>query len=115
MTDMRKDGYTPGPHAFNLGRDHWGEYVQWAPDRDLNPHVAMWPDVERWGMLIFHRNPAGERCAGMVTFAGDVQRQVAPDATTWDVDAWEPLTIRPSVLCSCGDHGFVSQGVWVPA
>ena len=28
----------------------------------------------------------------------------------------EPLTIVPSILCpDCGLHGFVTNGVWVPA
>ena len=32
----------------------------------------------------------------------------------WTVVSWEPLTIVPSVLCGCGDHGYVTQGAWVP-
>lgn len=27
----------------------------------------------------------------------------------------DPLTISPSLLCSCGDHGFLKQGEWRPA
>jgi len=52
----------------------------------------------------------------MVTFAGDVQRRVEPDRpNVWDVQSWDPLTISPSVLCSCGDHGFIREGRWVRA
>lgn len=103
------------PGAFDLGHGHWGLYSAWAPDRKLNPQFAMWPDVEKWGLTIYHDNPQGGPCAGFVTFAGDVQRQVSPDQVTWSVISWEPLTIAPSVLCSCGDHGFIREGVWVPA
>jgi hypothetical protein len=75
--------------------------------------------VDRYGMLIFHPSAdpvrRGEECAGAVTFAGDVQREVSPSATTWTVESWESLTISPSVLCSCGDHGFIREGRWIPA
>lgn len=34
----------------------------------------------------------------------------------WTLVSWEPLTIAPSVLCvTCGDHGFIRDGKWVPA
>lgn len=102
--------------VIDLGDDHYGEYVQWAPDRELNPQYEGIPDEPRYAMLIFHKDPAGEKCAGMVTFAGDVQRKVEPNRpNVWQVQSWEPLTISPSVLCSCGDHGFVQSGLWVPA
>jgi hypothetical protein len=112
---MSPDGFTPGERSFDLGHGHRGEYSSWAPDRELNPLRAHLPDVEKWGLLIFHPNPQGQPCAGFVTFAGEVQREIAPTTTTWDVVSWEPLTITPSVLCSCGDHGFIREGRWVPA
>lgn len=27
----------------------------------------------------------------------------------------DPLTISPSLLCRCGDHGFIRDGKWVAA
>jgi hypothetical protein len=113
---MAEDGFTPGERSFDLGNGHRGEYSGWAPDRELNPHRAHLPDVEKWGLLIFHTSAeTGKPCAGFVTFAGEVQREVAPNAATWDVVSWDPLTITPSVLCSCGDHGFIREGRWVRA
>lgn len=116
---VSEDGFAPGERAFDLGFDHWGEYVQWAPDRELNPSVAHLPDVEKYQLLIFHysKDPAraGKWCAGCVTFAGEIQREISPNSVTWEVESWEPLTISPSVLCSCGDHGFIRQGGWIPA
>ena len=29
--------------------------------------------------------------------------------------AYDPLTVAPSLLCACGDHGFIRDGKWVPA
>jgi hypothetical protein len=110
------DGSAPGGNSFDLGDGHRGEYSAWAPDRELNPQHADRPDVDRWGLIIFHTSAeTGGPCAGFVTFSGDVQREVAPDADTWDVLSWDPLTISPSVQCSCGDHGFIQEGRWVRA
>ncbi len=39
----------------------------------------------------------------------------------WDLNGWQcvsekPLTLAPSLLCrSCGHHGFIKDGAWVPA
>lgn len=34
----------------------------------------------------------------------------------WDVVQLDPLTLAPSLLCtSCGHHGFIRDGKWVPA
>lgn len=101
---------------LDFGDGHRGKILGWHPDRELNPQTAGIPDVEKWGMEILHTNPAGEPCAGFVTFDGDVQRQVEPNRPNrWTVESWDPLTLSPSVLCSCGDHGFVRNGRWVRA
>lgn len=102
--------------TFDLGRGHRGEFLGWNPDRDLNPQYAGIPDVEKYAMTIYHHNTNGDECAGMVTFAGDVQRRIEPNRpNVWQVESWDPLTISPSVLCSCGDHGFIRQGRWLDA
>jgi hypothetical protein len=100
----------------DLGLDHRLFYCQWAPDRDLNPQYEGVPDVARYAAIIEHLNPAGEPCAGCVTFDGDVARQIEPPTRhMWQVEQADPLTISPSVLCQCGDHGFIRDGLWVPA
>lgn len=110
--------------ALDLGHGHTLRYLSWAPDRDLNPQYADLPDVDKWGAIIGH--PVGPHpivpaaqssgyCEGVVTFAGDVQQRLEPDRPTWTVESWDPLTISPSVLCACGDHGYVRGGQWVPA
>lgn len=107
------------PTVFDLGNDHYGSYEQWDPDRKLNPQYAGMPGVLRYGMTIYHpsSDPArpGQPCAGFVTFASDTQRKIEPDrANVWQVESWDPLTISPSVQCSCGDHGFIREGRWLP-
>lgn len=33
----------------------------------------------------------------------------------WTVQQADPLTVTPSILCgSCGCHGFITNGEWVP-
>lgn len=102
--------------TLDLGHRHFARFVGWASDRDLNPRHDGLPDVERWGIEIEHpRQDGSGPCVGFATFDGDVQRQVHPQIPKWTVESIDPLTISPSVLCSCGDHGFIRQGLWVPA
>lgn len=105
----------PESERIDLGDGHTAKWVGWRPDRELNPQYAGIPDVEKWGLEIVHTSPAGNPCAGFVTMTSEVQRQVAPRATTWDVQSWDPLTLSPSVLCSCGDHGWIRDGRWIRA
>lgn len=100
---------------LDLGHGHSLEYVSWTPDRELNPQWADFPDIEKLGANIEHTNSKGQPCVGFITFASDIQRHIFPNRITWDVENWEPLSIHPSVLCSCGDHGFIKEGRWVVA
>jgi hypothetical protein len=104
-----------GP-GVDLGHDHVLYFERWAPVRGLNPQWSGFDDVDRFGATIEHPDPAtGRVCAGFVTFAGDTQTVVSPRAPKWQVEQWDPLTLSPSVWCTCGDHGFVRDGRWVPA
>lgn len=109
---------------IELGHGHTLRFISWAPDRELNPQYADLPDVQRWGAIVGH--PVGPHpivpaalasghCEGAVTFDGEVQRQIAPDRARWTVESWDPLTLSPSILCACGDHGFIRGGQWIPA
>lgn len=100
---------------LDLGHDHWLTFTMWAPDRELNPRYADLPVVERYGALVEHIRPDGEPCIGSVTFASLVSGRIEPGRPKWHVTSWEPLTMTPSLLCSCGDHGFVRDGRWVVA
>jgi hypothetical protein len=55
---------------------------------------------------------AGATCMGII------QTEHAPGygAPRHRVVKTHPLTIEPSVLCrTCGNHGFIRDGKWVPA
>jgi hypothetical protein len=108
-----------GKYDIDLGNDHWLTFTLWAPDRDLNPQFADLPDDPRAGAIITHKKADGTLCGGAVwfnrkilerafSFGGEIRR-------VWDVSSWEPLTCSPSLLCNCGDHGFIQRGKWVRA
>jgi hypothetical protein len=99
---------------LDLGHDHRLRWTSWAPDRDLNPQHADLPDVERFGAILWHRRGDGHECEGSITFDGEVARQLGIEPR-WTVEAWEPLTLSPSILALCGDHGHIRGGRWVPA
>lgn len=67
----------------------------------------------RIGLIESHRAPDGRECGGSVTF--DVPEAEGLNGPRWTVESMDPLTISPSVLCSCGHHGFIQAGRWVPA
>lgn len=112
---------------IDLGHEHTLRFTSWAPDRSIPANAERYagvPDVERWGAILGH--PVGPHpivpaaqstgyCEGGLTFDGPVQQQLEPQQPKWTVESWEPLTLSPSVLCACGDHGWVREGRWVPA
>lgn len=111
---------------IDLGSGHTLRWVGWAPD-DLPvnrqnfgiPDGEPMPVVEKVGVSISHpsKRTPGEGCSGMIHFdTPEVQRwHLAPTQHRWRVESWEPLTVSPSILCACGDHGFIRNGKWVPA
>lgn len=107
---------------IDLGDDHYLVFLRWAPD-DLPANRARFgtplPVVEKYGAIIRHYRPDGVLCEGSITFDGEWQRQNNASGNfthpLWTVEKWEPLTVSPSILCECGDHGFIREGKWVRA
>lgn len=113
--------------AIDLGHGHTLRFLSWRPDRSIEANRIRYadvPDVERWGAIVGH--PVGAHpivpeaqssgyCEGAIAFDGPVQRQLEPSRPMWTVESWEPLTLSPSLLCACGDHGYIREGRWVPA
>ena len=107
--------------VLELGDGHRLRFVSWAPDRSINPQYADLVDVERYGAIVEH--PPGPKykgdsgkCEGYIHFKlPSHARLLSPKEPTWTVQSWEPLTLTPSLLCSCGDHGFIRGGKWVRA
>jgi hypothetical protein len=105
---------------IDLGDDHWLQFMGWHPDIALNPkwaHLALlinqWGD--RHGAIVSHLKPDGSMCEGSITFDTELTRAAGVSNPMWQVESWEPLTISPSLLCHCGDHGFIREGKWVRA
>jgi hypothetical protein len=100
---------------LDLGLGHVARFTVWAPDRALNPQYDSIPDVDPAGLTIDHLKADGTTCSGALMFDGETTRQIFPDQDKWTIESLDPLTVSPSVLCSCGDHGFIREGRWVPA
>jgi hypothetical protein len=101
---------------LDLGHSHTLKWLSWSPDRDLNPQYADQPDIERAGAIIDHIRADGSQCdGGVIHFDLPGVREIVPNRAVWTVESWEPLTLSPSLLCHCGDHGFIRDGRWVPA
>ena len=92
---------------IDLGDDH---YLHW---------MASQQGEQRIGATIMHRaGPKGTEtgwCIGGIQFAGTQHQRDYPEQPYWNVESYDPLTINPSVRCSCGDHGLVRGGKWVRA
>lgn len=109
---------------FDLGHNHVVYFTSWRPDRSLNPQYADIPDIEKYGLVVEHINQqTGKLCVGAITFNTEEHRRLAamrpPSAyneATWEAHSLEPETlhVEPSLLCSCGDHGFIRAGRWWP-
>lgn len=73
---------------------------------------------KRVGANVAHP-PVEGKCGGesFVVFEGRAWAQTFEGGiATWKVEADEPITLSPSLLCrACGDHGFVRNGQWVRA
>lgn len=105
-----------GRDALDLGRDHTLTITWWDPDLALNPqHQDIAGQLPaKVGALIRHSAPDGQPCGGHITFDTSIARRTT-DGPFWNVESWEPLTLSPSVLCNCGDHGYIRGARWIPA
>lgn len=86
---------------------------------DIGHGVTIWfyeYQGVRAGLIEEHPSnvsPTG-RCSGAVAFRGRPTDD--PQRPAWEVISEEPLTLSPSLACrTCGHHGFIREGRWVPA
>jgi hypothetical protein len=109
---------------IDLGDGHSMTWAAWSPDRELNPQFADLPDVEHCTAIVRHdlrpdddQPHCRERgfCEGAATADSPVTQKLFPAEARWQVESWEPLTLSPSILCHCGDHGYIRNGCWVSA
>lgn len=113
----RQDALADLVPDIDLGDNHYLRWTTWAPE-DLPQNRARYgtplPVVEHWGAIVRHFRPDGGLCEGCITFDGEWQRKYCT-SPLWSVESWAPLTVSPSLLCACGDHGFIREGKWVRA
>jgi hypothetical protein len=98
---------------IDLGMDHYITIAVWSPDLELNPECRKYASelpLKSSG-IVRHKTPEGDDCKGVITFDSPIAREVFK-GPFWTVDSWDPLTLSPSLLCHCGDHGFIKRGLW---
>lgn len=59
--------------------------------------------------ILFGHKVDDHICAGSVIW----KPGHAPNDRLWKLIELEPLHVEPSVLCSCGLHGYIRNGKWV--
>jgi hypothetical protein len=107
---------------IDLGHGHVIRFADWDPDLDLNPGLRDIADQlpARVSGIVRHQVPdvnsgtQGGYCEGVITFDPPITRAHLT-GPYWTVESWDPLTLSPSLLCHCGDHGHIREGRWVPA
>lgn len=92
--------------------DHWPEWFKKDVELDEN-HILQWTYIEGEkepaGCLFAHHKPGGGWCIGGFQWK---PRQPGP---LWELHSLEPLHVEPSILChTCGEHGFIRDGKWIP-
>lgn len=100
--------------SIDLGHGVYMRWVEWTPDRALNPHLADLEDETPTGFIVGHVHDDGAVCEGLVPFDTPANRREGRNV--WQVHSLDPLHVEPSILRrECGLHGFVREGRWVPA
>ena len=105
----------PEHYHLDLGDGHYLEFsVGGVADED---GIVRDKTTEGFvGAVVYHHkddNPRGY-CSGGIRFDVPWQREHG-QKVLWQVQSWDPLTCSPSLLCHCGDHGFIRDGKWVRA
>ena len=123
---IRQPAHLSTTDWLDLGCDHSLQFLIWAPDFESASNAAKWAHLAQMireqpivGAAVRHQ------CAtetgiheGGIYFRTELTVAAAfDDRTIWDVEAWEPLTLSPSLLshCPCSDHGYIRGGKWVRA
>lgn len=93
-----------GDDAVDLGHGHWAKFFVRDGVRTgfFHVHPAAGGD----------HTPEGEPCAGAVNFDVPANTDRSPGRAVWQLLSADPLHVEPSILCSCGRHGFVRGGRW---
>jgi hypothetical protein len=101
LTQEQRDAFYWGDLGdyVDLGDGHW--YAFYTCDGACSGGPS-----QHHGIIQPHLRSDGTWCCGSAMFTGHGR-------VTWELHSLEPLDMSPSLLCSCGDHGFIRQGKWV--
>jgi len=104
--------------VYDIGNDHFMSFYGWNPD-DLPGNVELYgyplPDIEMAAVCVSHpHRVTGKECQSIASLRHPEEPRFQ-HPVMWDVQDWniENFTMSPSILCECGDHGFIQQGRWV--
>ncbi len=105
---------------LDLGHGHTLIFFSWKPDRTIHANAIRYkdqPDIPLLGAQIIHTAPTGSECRSGVYFdTPEIRKFFSTEhkpPVLWQVSSWNPLTLSLSLLCHCGDHGFIREGKWV--
>jgi hypothetical protein len=92
------------------------EVIQTGPDTYYTPlyQGSNFIGIFEWHKCAGNPNSEDGYSAGGVYFT--TAPESIPPEPRWTLEQAEPLTISPSILCgTCGHHGYIQDGQWVPA
>lgn len=101
--------------TYELSHGHVFEPFIWDADAAGLPGKQ-----DDWvGGLIRHPMPDGSTCTASILFDTPRARVYKKHSDGdkcqfWGVTSLDPLDINPSLVCHCGDHGFIREGRWIP-
>jgi hypothetical protein len=89
---VKDSKWADDPNLIDLGDDH--------------SYRKVYFEGKFYGIDQRHKSKKnGSTCEGWIPLHGD-------SPNSWELVTEEPLTISPSLLCHCGDHGFIRNGRW---
>jgi hypothetical protein len=84
--------------------------------RGVTARFVSWQGYDPVGLIETHHRPDGAACSASILFDLPGIAEAFPGRAVWTVPTLDPLTLSPSLRCPrCGNHGWITDGRWVPA
>jgi hypothetical protein len=106
--------------CLNLAQKVRPLHKNYPPEGGLCAKPVQGDEGPAIGYIENHPRPDdGQPCAGVVLLKSAKQPSTTRNTPRWrlvDGTPEAPLTLEPSIKCrTCGNHGHVRDGKWVPA